>query len=101
MREQFNAYFAGTLSPEEKLDLFTALENDPVLLQEFVRLHHMWAIIGMAPLETDDAWSTRKIEEIYRQSQRTKTRRFIFSLLRYAAVVALLITTWFVAGYYQ
>lgn len=101
MREQFNAYFAGTLSPEEKLDLFTALENDPVLLQEFVRLHHMWAIIGMAPLETDDAWSTRKIEEIYRQSRRTKTRRFIFSLLRYAAVVALLITTWFVAGYYQ
>lgn len=101
MTELFAAYFAGTITSQEKLALFRELEKDPVLLEEFTQLHHTWALVGMASAGTDVEWSSRKINEIFIRSRRTKTRKFIFSLLRYAAVVALLIVSWFVAGYYQ
>ncbi|MDD4514049.1 FecR family protein [Massilibacteroides sp.] len=95
MNELFDKYFAGTISEEEKSLLFSQLSKDESLKEEFARLQNVMAVSGMAYMENDKLYAERKLEEIQRSAANQKMKRAYISWTKYAAVIVLLIISWF------
>lgn len=101
MHDLLKKYFAGIVSESEKQILFQELERDENLKEEFVRLQNIVALSGMAGKEGDLVYGERKLQDIMRLlAIREKKKRYL-SFTKYAAIVVLLITTWFVASQFS
>lgn len=101
MDELLHKYFANTLADEDKQVLFDALEKDSALMDEFVRIQNTVAVSGMMKSESDDDWSQLKLKEVLQKARFRKNRRFTLSILRYAAVAAVLVSVWLFSDYYH
>ena len=97
MSELLAKYFAGTLSDDEKQLLFNSIETDEELKKMFVRWQNVFAVSGMVEKEDDSYYVRRKYEEIRKQIENRKKRRLYMSFCKYAAVIFLLISTWFLS----
>lgn len=97
MNELLDKYFAGMISDSEKQTLFQEIERDDNLKEEFVRLQSVMALAGMAGQECDASYSERKLQEIMQIRLFKQRKKRYLSFAKYAAVVVLLISTWFVS----
>lgn len=97
MQELFDKYFAGVLTDKEKEDLFRRIEQDASWKDEFVRMQNVLALSGMVPREGDKVWATGKLKNILRIERKRQRRAFLQTLLRYAAVAAVVSGIWMLA----
>lgn len=94
-------YFEGNISSEERKRLFSLMDSEPELKEEFVNTQNLYALTSWLPSDTDEAEATGKLLDF--KSDRKKEKRTIpWKHIRgYAAAV---IISAFVAGtvvYYQ
>lgn len=97
MQELLDKYFAGVLTDKEKEDLFRRIEQDASWKDEFVRMQNVLALSGMVPREGDKVWATGKLKNILRIERKRQRRAFLQTLLRYAAVAAVVSGIWMLA----
>ena len=94
MKEQFDKYFAGTLTDTEKLNLFREIEQDAVLKDDMADMQNVMALSGLMDKEGDHILVTEKIKELERRTNKRKVLRISRSVVKYAAVILLLFSTW-------
>lgn len=97
MQELLDKYFAGVLTDKEKEDLFRRIEQDAFWKDEFVRMQNVLALSGMVPREGDKVWATGKLKNILRIERKRQRHAFLQTLLRYAAVAAVVSGIWMLA----
>lgn len=97
MTEELYRYFEGSLSEEEERVLFRQIDADSELKKEFADLQNTLALSSMLKYQGDGFWSERRLRELKRMSAKNKERRFIFNFMKYAAVVLLIIGSWFLS----
>ncbi|MDR1356052.1 MAG: FecR family protein [Tannerellaceae bacterium] len=97
MHELLNKYFAGAITQEETYALFKETDNDPALKKEFARIQNIMAISGMAHKENDEQWTEHKMRELMQKISARRRRRFSVSVLKYAAVAAIVGLVWIFA----
>lgn len=97
MTEKLYRYFEGSLSEEEERILFQQIDGDSELKKEFADLQNTLALSSMLKYQGDGFWSERRLKELKRMSAKKKERRFLFNFMKYAAVVLLIIGSWFLS----
>lgn len=97
MKEQFDRYFAGTLSDTEKLNLFREIEQDAVLKNEMADMQNIMALSGLMDKEDDQRLVTEKIKELEQRANKRKILRISRMVMKYAAIIVLLFSTWFLS----
>lgn len=102
MNELLNRYFAGTLSDSEKRTFFLQLEHDQILKEEFVCLQNVMVVSSIiVHHEKDGDWTARKFDEMMKQANKRKFRRISLSILKYAAVAAIVVGVWIGYNHYM
>ena len=100
MKEQLDKYFAGTLTDTEKLNLFREMEHDARLKDEMANMQNIMALSGLMDREGDQKLVAGKIKELERRANRRRVLHISRLTLKYAAVFALLFSTWFLSEKY-
>lgn len=95
MEEHLYKYFSGTMTDSEKELLFQELEADPALKDEFADIQNAVAISGLAEKERDGRFAAIKLKELKRTISRRHQLRISWQIMKYAAVVLLVIGSWF------
>lgn len=81
-------YFSGTISNDEKAELFNKIETDAQLKKEYASLQNTMALSLMQKKEGDDEWATAKLSELKRSYSHRVIKRAAYKCLKYAAMVA-------------
>lgn len=97
MEEHLYNYFSGTMTESEKDILFRRMEENAALKDEFAALQNAMAFSGLVEREEDDRIAAIKLKELKRTALRRKNFRLSWKIMKYAAVVLLLIGTWFLS----
>jgi len=101
MNDELEKYFAGTMSAMEKAEFLHKLQDNPEAKEEFARMKAIWAISGLATQEGDAEKTTLGRARFDRRLRQRSARRLRINILKYAACVALLVsTTWFITSNY-
>lgn len=101
MNDELEKYFADTMSATEKTEFLNKLRNNPEAKKEFARMKAVWAISGLTSQEGDREKTAIGMAEFDKRLKQRSVHRFRIGLLKYAAVVCLLVaTTWFIANWY-
>jgi ferric-dicitrate binding protein FerR (iron transport regulator) len=96
MEELLNRYFVGTLSDREKAVLFKQLEQDDALKAEYVRLQNLMAVSGMVSRAGDECRTAESFRKLRQLAQMRLFRRRALTVMKYAAVVLLMVGVWYV-----
>lgn len=95
MNEQLDKYFLGELSDIEKEALFDRIETNSNEKTEFIRMQNTVAISKLGTQKLDNELATQKMKELGSRINRRQTRKFYLSLVKYAAITAiLLVNAW-------
>lgn len=95
MHKQLNKYFIDELSLQEKDELFDQINSSEEEKKEYARAQISVALSSMLHQEGDEAWSSRKLEELQNRIRVRRIHSFLIHTLKYAAVVAIaVIGTW-------
>lgn len=97
MEEHLYKYFSCTMTDSEKELLFQELETNPALRDEFADLQNAMAFSALVEKEGDDRLAARSLNELKRTSSRRRNLRISWKVMKYAAVVLLLVGTWFLS----
>ena len=100
MKEQLDKYFAGTLTDTEKLNLFREMEHDARLKDEMADMQNIMALSGLMDKGGDQKLVAGKIKELERRANKRRVLHISRLTLKYAAVFALLFSTWFLSEKY-
>lgn len=95
MNELLEKYFAGDLSDTEKKELFDQIESNEALKKEFARMQNTVSISNLIYQKGDAEWSARKYKTIENHQNTRKIKRIIFNVTKCAAVIALLVGSWY------
>lgn len=95
MDEILSKYFSGVLSETEIQALFIAMESDENIRAEYIRLQNLHALTKIAPYPTQKEDGLKGLNSFRHKLQTIKRRRKIGSLLKYAAISLLLISSTF------
>lgn len=94
MEEHQYNYFSGTMTDSEKDILFRRMKEDAALKDEFVALQNAMALSGLIEREEDGRVTAIKLNELKRIAMHRKNLRISWKVMKYAAVILLLIGTW-------
>lgn len=97
MEEHLYNYFSGTMTEVEKDSLFREMEKDAALKEEFAALQNAMAVSGLLEKEGDDRMTTIKLKELKQKASRRKNLRISWRVMKYAAIIFLLVGTWFLS----
>lgn len=101
MNNELEKYFAGTMSATERREFLNKLQGNPEAKKEFARMKAIWAISGLTSQEGDREKTATGIVQFEKRLKRRLVHRFRMGILKYAAIVVLLVsTTWFVSNLY-
>lgn len=95
MKEHLYNYFSGNISDADKEILFSRMEEDEVLRQEFAALQNATAASEMMEKKGDDRMALAGLQSLKKTALKRKTRRISYQVMKYAAIVILLVGTWF------
>lgn len=95
MHDFISKYFAGELTASQKRQLFTAMEHDSGLRQEFIAMQNCCALTSWIPTEEDTPLAIGKLLE-FKQKQRRKSFSLpYFHIWGYMAAVCITVfLTW-------
>ncbi|MDR2086879.1 MAG: FecR domain-containing protein [Dysgonamonadaceae bacterium] len=95
-------YFSGEINEPDKRRLFSEIEKDPALKDEFIRMQNLKGLMAVSATNTPNEWTERKLTSFYACISRQKRRRFLLSFARYAAVIAVaVLSTFFTVDYFN
>lgn len=100
MNEQFDKYFAGTLTDAEKLNLFRQMDDNAALKEEMADMQNMMALSGLMEKEDDSRLVAEKMKELERRINKRRFLRFSLAVAKYAAIVVLIFSSWFLSEKY-
>jgi len=89
--KQIDSYFSGEMTQSEK-DIFLAeINSNPALKKDFVEIQNMMGLLSFSYRPGDDELAFKKLAEFKNRLKHRKHRKMTFSIMKYAAVIALLI----------
>lgn len=91
MKEELEKYFLGELSDKDKKNLLDKIESDENLKLEFIRMQHTVTLSKLYPQKGDTTFAKRMIKDLESNVGQKQNRPIILNVIKYAAVVALLI----------
>lgn len=91
MKKEFDKYFLGTLSDEEKVAFFDRIESDKDCKSEFIHMQHTVSVSQLYNKKGDRQYATEMMKELNRRIQLKRRHRMIWNIAKYAAVIALLV----------
>lgn len=96
MNTSIKKYFEDELSAHERLEVLRKTRTDDTFRKEFIHYHNLYALFQITP-QTTDANEGRKGFKIFLTlKKRHEIYRLTFKIIRYAAIVAILVTgTWY------
>lgn len=101
MNDELEKYFAGTMSTTEKTEFLNKLQKAPEAKKEFARMKAVWAISGLTSQEGDQEKTILGIAKFDKRLKQRSVHRFRIEIIKYAAIVVLLIsTTWYITNWY-
>lgn len=98
MNEQLDKYFLKELSDTEKKEFLDRIESNPEDKTEFIRIQNTVTVSKLGKQDGDNEWASRKLEELGTRINQKQVRRLYINLVKYAAIVAILIVNiWLLA----
>ena len=97
MKEYLYNYFSGNISDADKEILFSRMEEDELLRQEFAALQNATAVSELLEKQGDDQLALSGLKNLKKTAMKRKTRRISYQVMKYAAIVIILIGTWFLS----
>ena len=97
MKEYLYNYFSGNISDADKEILFSRMEEDELLRQEFAALQNATAVSELLEKQGDDQLALSRLKNLKKTALKRKTRRISYQVMKYAAIVIILIGTWFLS----
>lgn len=97
MKEYLYNYFSGNISDADKEILFSRMEEDELLRQEFAALQNATAVSELLEKQGDDQLALSGLKSLKKTALKRKTRRISYQVMKYAAIVIILIGTWFLS----
>lgn len=97
MKEYLYNYFLGNISDADKEILFSRMEEDELLRQEFAALQNATAVSELLEKQGDDQLALSGLKNLKKTALKRKTRRISYQVMKYAAIVIILIGTWFLS----
>lgn len=97
MKEYLYNYFSGNISDADKEILFSRMEEDEFLRQEFAALQNATAVSELLEKQGDDQLALSGLKNLKKTALKRKTRRISYQVMKYAAIVIILIGTWFLS----
>lgn len=97
MKEYLYNYFSGNISDADKEILFSRMEEDEVLRQEFAALQNAAAVSELIEKQGDDRLALAGLQNLKKTALKRKTRRISYRVMKYAAIVVFLVGTWFLS----
>ena len=97
MKEYLYNYFLGNISDADKEILFSRMEEDEVLRQEFAALQNAAAVSELIEKQGDDRLALAGLQNLKKTALKRKTRRISYRVMKYAAIVVFLVGTWFLS----
>lgn len=97
MKAHLYNYFSGAMTEGEKEDLFRRMESDAAMKDEFAALQNAMALSGLIEKEGDEQLAAARLRQLKQKALRRRTLRISWVVMKYAAVVFLLLGTWFLS----
>ncbi|GHT72787.1 anti-sigma factor [Bacteroidia bacterium] len=95
-------YFSGEAATEEKKTLFSEIETDTELKNEFIQLQNLKGLTCFSSLNRNEELAAEKLTDFYAAIHRNKRRNILFQISKYAAVVlAAALLTAFTVQYFH
>ncbi|MDD4592437.1 MAG: FecR domain-containing protein [Parabacteroides sp.] len=93
MDERIEKYFLGKLNRFERMDLLKDLESDSEAKKEFIRFQNIVGLIHLSGYDKDEKEGADDYNQFVQGLKRKKQVRIFFHVIRYAAVISLLIVS--------
>ena len=93
MNEQIEKYFLGKLNGFERTDLLKRLETDLEAKKEFIRFQNVVGLAHLSHQAKDEKEGANDYDLFVRKLKRKNQMRIFFNVVRYAAIIALLIAS--------
>lgn len=100
MDDRIQKYFNDELPQPEKLSFLREVETNESLRRQFVDAQNTRALLNLSPDIRNDQVTQRYYNQFIRQTQREKIRKKFSLWIKYAAVIAVLMTLSSVVTYY-
>lgn len=97
MKEHLYNYFSGNISDADKEILFSRMEEDETLRQEFAALQNAVAASELMEKQGDDQVAFTGLKSLKKTALKRKTRRISYQIMKYVAIVVLIVGTWFLS----
>lgn len=96
MNNKILNFFSNELSVSERLELLKRIEKDEVLRTEFIQLQNLHAITQLSSYSADKNEGLKNFHSFFKQINHKEQIKTIKTILRYAAIVIVLIasTVW-------
>lgn len=93
MKEQFDSYFLGEMTAEEKLDFLRRIDMDESLQAEFTAYQNTHALLAFSDTVIDEQESHRGYRRLLYRIKRRGSFRMLLHTAGYAAAIALLVVS--------
>jgi len=89
--KQIGSYFSGEMTNSEKNLFLAEINSNPALKEDFVEIQNMMGLLSFSNRLGDDQLAFEKLAEFKSKLKHRNVRKRAFSVMKYAAVIALLI----------
>lgn len=96
MDEKIHKYFFGKMTDEEKTQLFSEMEKDMEMKEEFIKIQHNYSLAQMLEQPGDKQFAEAGLKDLKQRTHQIKMRHIIRQASRYAAILLLAIGLWWV-----
>jgi ferric-dicitrate binding protein FerR (iron transport regulator) len=102
MQNLLAKYFSDKISDLDKRLLFSEIEKNPALKDEFIQMQNLEGLMALSANNTPDEWAAKKLDRFYAGILQDNHRRFLLSFTRYAAMIAVVaLATFFSVRYFS
>jgi len=88
---QIDSYFSGEMTNSEKILFSAEIQSNPALKEDFIEMQNTIGLLCFTKSSGDDQLAFEKLAEFKRRLKNRNVRKMTFSLMKYAAVTALII----------
>lgn len=100
--KQFDSYFSGDMQQKEKEFFLKSISSDDEMKMEFIKIQNAKGVLCLYDFRGDEQIAITGIEKFIKIIKTRSFRRISLNVLKYAAVVAVLVgSTFFLRGYFS
>lgn len=102
MHRLITKYFNDEIAADERMELFSVMQTDKNLYEEFVSTQNLYALSASLPAEDDEAKAVEKLLH-FKQNRKKENKKFVILLKHltgYAAAICIaVLSTWMIMTY--